>query len=245
MSAAEPIQPDAGTVIFRIPEAAGPVRGPDQVHPLRRAFRALATLALGAATTLGLFLLLPLLETITEAPEADLLLRRAETTSLPPPPPPSEPEREEDPPPEPQPPELAETQTPLELSQLELVLGAGAGGGFGTLDVGAMTALRAETAPDATALFALSDLDQKPRVVYQPSPSVPASAKKRLPGTVAIVFIVDEEGRVTNPTVQKSSDPVFEGPALAAVKQWRFEPGRRSGKPVRFKMRVPITFPEG
>jgi protein TonB len=45
--------------------------------------------------------------------------------------------------------------------------------------------------------------------------------------------------------VQSSSDPVFEAPSLAAVKQWKFEPGKRNGKPVRFRMRVPITFPEG
>jgi protein TonB len=45
--------------------------------------------------------------------------------------------------------------------------------------------------------------------------------------------------------VQQSTDPVFERPALAAVKQWRFEPGKRNGKPVRFRMRVPITFPKG
>ena len=36
-----------------------------------------------------------------------------------------------------------------------------------------------------------------------------------------------------------------EKPALAAIKQWKFEPGKRSGQPVRFRMRVPITFPEG
>ena len=30
--------------------------------------------------------------------------------------------------------------------------------------------------------------------------------------------------------------------ALKAVKQWKFEPGKRKGKPVQFRMRVPITF---
>jgi len=45
--------------------------------------------------------------------------------------------------------------------------------------------------------------------------------------------------------VQNSTDPIFEGPALAAIKQWKFEPGKRKGEPVRFRMRVPITFPKG
>ena len=42
--------------------------------------------------------------------------------------------------------------------------------------------------------------------------------------------------------MQKSSHPAFEQPALQAVRRWRFEPGKRGGKPVSFKMRVPITF---
>jgi protein TonB len=31
---------------------------------------------------------------------------------------------------------------------------------------------------------------------------------------------------------------------MKAVKQWKFEPGKRKGQAVRFRMRVPITFPE-
>jgi periplasmic protein TonB len=97
--------------------------------------------------------------------------------------------------------------------------------------------------PDA--LFSLADLDQKPRAVYQPSPVVSAEARKKAPGTVYVLFIVDERGKVESPLIQKSSDPVFDQPALSAVKNWKFEPGKRNGKAVRFRMRVPITFPQG
>ena len=94
-------------------------------------------------------------------------------------------------------------------------------------------------------LFSLADLDQQPRVIYQPGPLLNAQVRKKAPGTVYILFIVDQNGRVENPIIQKSSDPVFESLALAAVKQWKFEPGKRSGKSVRFRMRVPISFPKG
>jgi protein TonB len=47
---------------------------------------------------------------------------------------------------------------------------------------------------------------------------------------------------VQRATVQKSSHPAFEAPALTAVGKWRFEPGKRKGESVAFKMRVPITF---
>jgi protein TonB len=59
-----------------------------------------------------------------------------------------------------------------------------------------------------------------------------------------VLFVVDEHGKVENMTVQSSSDKSFEGAALSAVKQWKFEPGRRNGQAVRFRMRVPITFPK-
>ena len=61
----------------------------------------------------------------------------------------------------------------------------------------------------------------------------------------AVVSVVADETQGGKPLVQRSSDPVFERPALAAVKQWRFEPGKRKGQAVRFRMRVPITFPQG
>ncbi|MGC9327724.1 MAG: energy transducer TonB, partial [Candidatus Hinthialibacter sp.] len=89
-------------------------------------------------------------------------------------------------------------------------------------------------------LFSIADLDQKPRVVYQSSPILTKEMRKKAPGKVYIVFIVDQNGRVENPKVQSSTDPVFETPALNAVKRWKFDPGKRNGKPVRFRMRVPI-----
>ncbi len=48
--------------------------------------------------------------------------------------------------------------------------------------------------------------------------------------------------------LQKEDIPVIiqaDSAALTAVKQWKFEPGKRNGKAVRFRMRVPISFPKG
>jgi protein TonB len=73
---------------------------------------------------------------------------------------------------------------------------------------------------------------------------VEAPLRKRVPATVHVLFVVAPDGRVESPLVQKSTDAMFERSALAAVKQWRFEPGKKNGEAVRFRMRVPITFPE-
>ena len=112
-------------------------------------------------------------------------------------------------------------------------------GGDFALELNTLTA----AGDDGAGLFSLADLDQAPRAVYQPSPALSKKLLKRGPGKVWIIFIVNERGRVENPKVQSSSDPLFERPALAAVRKWRFEPGKRDGKAVSSRTRIPISFP--
>jgi len=196
--------------------------------------------------TVLFFIILPLLQSISDSPLNDMMLQAIDTASVPPPPPPeNEPEKE--PEQEPPPPALAEEAPPLDLSQLELALNPG----FGEGGVGAMGdfAVKLNTvvsqSENSDAIFSMADLDQKPRVIHQPGPTLDGDTRKKAPGTVYILFIVDQRGRVENPVVQQATDPVFEKPALAAVKQWKFEPGKRNGQSVRFRMRVPVTFPKG
>lgn len=212
----------------------------------RRAWQFLLSLLGALVLTLVFFLVLPFIQTIGASERTDLVVQSVDTTALPPPPPPPpEEEPEKEPEEEEEPPELMETPQPLDLSQLELALSPGFGDGWAGGDFSLRLDTVSSSKEDVDALFALTDLDQKPRPLYQPSPVVDAALRKKAPGTVNILFIVDQNGRVQNPIVQSSSDSVFERSALAAVKQWKFEPGRKNGTPVRFRMRVPITFPEG
>lgn len=215
------------------------------IHWFKRLLHGTWVLLGAAAMTLALFLVLPLIQIINKPPSTDLILRPTDT-ALPPPPPPLEPpEPEKQPEPEDKPPALVEEAPPLDLSQLELALNP-SGDGTGVLGDFAGKLQPLTTGGETVdTLFSLADLDQTPRVVYQPEPTVNKQIRNKAPGTVYIIFIVDEGGRVENPIVQKSSDPVFDQAALGAVKQWKFEPGKRSGQPVRFRMRVPITFPKG
>ena len=197
--------------------------------------------------TLIFFLVLPLMQTLAKPPTTDLIIQSVDTAQLETPDPPPEIEEEEESEPEEQPPELQENAPPLDLQMLELALNPGGiGEGFmeGDFAVNLKTVV-SKNEESVDALFNISDLDQKPRVIYQPGPALTPAVRKKAPGKVYILFIVDQRGRVVNPIVQKSTDPVFEKPALSAVKQWKFEPGKRNGKPVRFRMRVPITFPKG
>lgn len=89
--------------------------------------------------------------------------------------------------------------------------------------------------------FSLAEIDQKPRAIFQAAPVYPAG-KRALEVVVSVVFVVDQTGKVTNPSVEKSTDPAFEKPAVDAVKQWKFEPAIKAGQRVSCKMRVPIRF---
>jgi protein TonB len=96
---------------------------------------------------------------------------------------------------------------------------------------------------DLGAVFTVTEMDQRPRAIYQAPPMYPVGLRKRkIEGNVSVLFVVDETGRVTEPKVERSTNPGFEPAALEAVRQWKFEPGTRNGKKVPCRMRAPLTF---
>lgn len=218
---------------------------PKSFRTLWEIFHRVVVVVGAVGLTLAFFLVLPLMQSLTRPPTADLALQTVEAAQLDPPPPPPEEQREEEPEPEEPPPQLHEEAPPLDLAQLELALQPGLSEGWLGGDFAVKLNTVVAESQDVEALFSLADLDQKPRVVYQPGPTLSREVRQKAPGTVYVIFIVDQRGRVENPIVERSTDPVFEKPALAAVKQWKFEPGKRNGQPVRFRMRVPFTFPKG
>jgi protein TonB len=212
--------------------------------PLAWILQRLFVLVCAASLTLALFLVLPLMQTISTPPARDLIVQNLDFGELepPPPPPPEEEEQEEQPPDKP--PEFVEQSVPLELGQLELALNPGMGDGFGgDFAINLAGQLGEGDGEEIDRIFSLDELDQRPSVIFQRVPTYPPELRKqRREGTVYVVFLVDTRGRVVSPRVEKSTDPAFERAALEAVKQWRFEPGTRRGEKVQFKMRIPITF---
>ena len=196
-----------------------------------------------AFLTLVFFLVLPLIQAIGKPAEPDMIVSSTDVAMLPPPDitepePEPEPEPEEEPPP----PELSEEPPSIDLAQLELALNPGPGDGWMTGDFSLQLSTLTASGSESEDLFSGDELDQKARVIYQASPSPDSKLNRKAPGTVWIVFDVDERGRVKNPKVQKSTDSIFEKSALNAIKKWRFEPAKRKGKPVRSRKRVPITY---
>jgi protein TonB len=151
-----------------------------------------------------------------------------------PPPPPPEEEKPEEPPP----PNLNDAPQPLNLNiDLDVAMGGG-----GVLDSLRSFADSGE-AEDMLDTFSLSDLEKRPEVVASVAPVYPADMRKaRIEGTVTLIFVLNEQGAVEDPRVQRASRPEFERPALDAVRKWKFKPGMKDGEPVRTYMKLPIRF---
>jgi protein TonB len=95
----------------------------------------------------------------------------------------------------------------------------------------------------SSKLSSVGDLDFVPHALSRISPIYPASMKAAgVSGTVTVMFTVDTSGRVAEVSVVSASRPEFEEPAMRAVSHWRFEPGKRHGRPTAFRMTIPLNF---
>lgn len=63
-------------------------------------------------------------------------------------------------------------------------------------------------------------------------------------GTVLLSILIGEDGEVAEIRVAQSI-PMLDDAAVACVRQWRFEPGRRNGRPCAVAAAAPITFAIG
>ena len=89
----------------------------------------------------------------------------------------------------------------------------------------------------------LSKLDRAPRATAQMSPDFPSTMRQQgIAGSVTVEFEVNKEGRVVRAEALSYTRREFVEAALRAVRNWHFEPGKQNGRPVSFRMAVPIEF---
>ncbi len=111
------------------------------------------------------------------------------------------------------------------------------------LNFGVPTGIVDGIADIGKGVFKITDLDGSPRTRVQGAPVYPHEAKTLgLSGQVTVEFMVEENGTVSDAHAVQSTNRVFDDAAVRAVSRWKFEPGKRGGKAVRFKMAVPIVF---
>ncbi len=193
--------------------------------------------------TLACFLVLPLMQVIRPDTDANLIVQGLDVANLPPPPPPPEKEPEEEPEEEEEPPELMEEAPPFDLLQLELILNPTLSDGWLSGDFAMKLNTAVTSSRNVEELFTVSDLDQPPRPIHQPSPALTPKLRSRTPAKVYVLFDINERGLVERAKVSRSTDPAFDKVTLDAVKEWKFEPCKKNGKAVKVRRRIPIDYP--
>lgn len=139
-------------------------------------------------------------------------------------------------------PELKEEPPTLTLDQLDLVLNPGLGG-LAVSDLGLPQFDTAQTKMNMDQIFDPSDLDTKPRATKRVMPLYPRRLEERgITGKVVVFFIVETDGSISNIKIESATRKEFERAVLKVIGDWRFSPGLREGRKVRYKVRLPVPF---
>jgi TonB family protein len=112
-------------------------------------------------------------------------------------------------------------------------VGSGTGGGVGPGEGGGIGGGPFRVGGGVTA----------PSVLHKVEPEYSEEARKaKYQGTVLLYIEVDPSGRATNIKVQRSLGLGLDEKAIEAVKQWKFKPGYKDGKPVTVAATIEVNF---
>jgi protein TonB len=104
-------------------------------------------------------------------------------------------------------------------------LGPGSGGGFGG------------------GAFRIGGGVTAPQLIYRVEPEYTEEARKaKYQGTVVLYAVVDPDGLVRQVRVVRSLGLGLDEKALEAVRQWKFKPGTKDGRPVPVVASIEVTF---
>jgi periplasmic protein TonB len=127
--------------------------------------------------------------------------------------------------------------------------GVGSGGGIGT---GAGGGIGAGHGPGVGpgsgggiggGVFKVGGGISAPRAILTPDPQYTEEARKaKTQGTCILWLIVDAEGHPRDIRVVHGLGYGLEAKAIEAVKQWRFEPALKDGRPVNVQISVEVAF---
>jgi TonB family protein len=82
-----------------------------------------------------------------------------------------------------------------------------------------------------------------PRAIFQPDPEYSEEARKaKFQGTCVLGLVVGPDGRPRDIKVQRSLGLGLDEKAMEAVKNWRFDPALKDGKPVAVQISVEVDF---
>src|SRR5271157_2035858 len=82
-----------------------------------------------------------------------------------------------------------------------------------------------------------------PRAIFTPDPNYSEEARhNKIQGTVVLWLVVGADGKPSTIKVTRSLGHGLDEEAVAAVKQWKFEPSTVNGQPVPVEVNVEVNF---
>jgi TonB family protein len=83
----------------------------------------------------------------------------------------------------------------------------------------------------------------KPSIIRKVQPKYSKKARKdRIEGLVKLKCIIGPDGIAKDFEVEKSLETDLDANAITAVKQWRFKPSTKDGKPVAVYATIEVTY---
>lgn len=94
-----------------------------------------------------------------------------------------------------------------------------------------------------TSVALMAQAVEPPVPVRTVAPEFPPEMRaQRVSGLVTVSVQIDEQGNVTDSSVEKSSHPAFDPAAVAAVRKWKFKPAKKDGAAVAIRVSIPVKF---
>jgi periplasmic protein TonB len=112
-------------------------------------------------------------------------------------------------------------------------VGSGSGAGFGPGHGGNM----------GGGAYRIGGGVSPPTVIYKVEPEYSEEARKaKFQGTVVLFIVVDEKGNPRDLRVIRPLGLGLDQKAIEAVEKWRFNPGKKDGKPVPVQATIEVNF---
>jgi hypothetical protein len=126
--------------------------------------------------------------------------------------------------------------------------------GFLELSTASIRPPEPEPAPEPAPVADVPPAPVVPRIYAAEEPGIipPVSLRQNLPSVPAHVImtarpngileiLIDEQGRVEAATIRASVHPIYDSMLLAASGDWRYQPARLNGEPVKFRKRIQVS----
>ncbi len=120
-------------------------------------------------------------------------------------------------------------------------IGSGSGGGVGSGKGGGVGP--GEGGGFGGGVFRVGGGVTAPALLWKKEPEYSEEARKaKHQGTVVLYIEVTPDGKASNMRVVKSLGLGLDEKAMEAVKQWKFQPGKKDGKPVTVAATIEVNF---